>query len=99
METLAGAFAECVMRRGIERERGLEVGAGCRVFDADDAFGEAEAFRLSWFRVEEAFEAAADIGGSRQIRLGFRVGSEESEDTGFFREREERGRWVGWVER
>ena len=65
VEAFTGAFAESLVRRGVERERGLEIGSGGSVFDTGDAFGEAKAFGLGRFGVKEAFEASPDVGGSR----------------------------------
>ena len=98
VEAFAGPLAKGLVGGVVEGEAGLEVGAGVGVFDAGDAFGELEAFGLGAPGVEEALEAAAEVGGAGEIGFGVGISAEEGEDAGEFGQSREGWGGVGWVE-
>ena len=73
----------------VEGQRRLEFGTGDGVLDASDATAQVQALALRYRSVrcrlrrrEHACDAAAQIGGARQVRLRVRVVTEECEDSG-----------------
>jgi len=66
----------------IERERGLELGAGDGVVDAGYASAEVEALGLRVGRREDAGDAAAEVGGAGEVRLVFTARAVQGEDSG-----------------
>ena len=66
----------------VERERGLELGAGDGVVDAGDASAEVEALTLGVRRREDAGDAAAEVGCAGEVRLVFDTRAVQGEDSG-----------------
>jgi hypothetical protein len=83
VEALAGALgAEGGGCGLVEGEEGFKLGAGKGEFDAADEGGELEAFGLSRGGGEQSADAAAEVGGTVEVRLGAVVVAEEGEDGG-----------------
>ena len=59
--------------RVVERERGLELGAGDGEVDAGNAVAQVEALGLGVGRGEDAGDAAAEVGGAGEVGLGLRL--------------------------
>ncbi len=59
--------------RVVESERGLELGAGDGEVDAGNAVAKVEALGLRVGRREDAGDAAAEVGGAGEVRLGWRL--------------------------
>ncbi len=82
-QTAAGfGLREDADGRVVERKGGLELGAGDGVVDAGDAVAQVEALGLRVRRSENARDAAAQVGGAREIRLFFPARAVEGEDAG-----------------
>ncbi len=75
-------FGEGETQDLVEEESGFEVGAGEGIFDGVDAVAEVEAAGVLVGRGEQALEAAAQIGGLGDVRLGSGVGAAQEKDGG-----------------
>ena len=63
-------FGKCGAEKPVEQESRFEVGTGERVLDGSDAFPQVETPAALFRRRKQAFQAAAQVSGLADVRLG-----------------------------